>query len=976
MKTITPNIRYRILFILAILVLFFISGFFLMKSVERQRYDFLYEEQKIKYFDVQDNILAIKGSSYKNLVERIYSLWDGTLRFLESPDSLFAKENFDILVTKYDYDVFWIYDKNFNLVYSRNATLDDSLHQAPIPDSHRMKMFSNAFYSQFFHMSDDGLLEIRGATINHPSDTIRPLQARGYLFIGKLWDEYFIRELEDASKSHIRIFEDYDHEVDEDSYELHEIAVVKPLFGYAAQEIGQIEFLVEEKVISKFNQFANNLFMLYLVLTILLTVIISFLLVNWIYKPLRLISVSLVTNNVVPIEGLSRKNNEFGRLAVLIKNFFRQKVNLEKEIIQREKTEETLKKSEERFRALVRHLPDYVVLHQEDKIIFINEAGCRKFKYPMDELIGSSILEHVHEDDHEKVIQSVSRRMMGESVDDYEIRLIDKEGITHDVIVRSSLIPYGDTPATLTVLVDITERKKFEIEILESRARLNAILDNLPYKAWLKDLHGRYIAVNKPFARFYGLSPSELLGKTDYDICPLEVASRFQADDQRVIDTKMQLYSEAHDPNLTEGEWYETFKSPIFNKDGNVIGITGISRDITELKTKQLELIRAKEDADSANHAKQQFLSTMSHEMRTPLNAIIGISNLLMEEDPREDQMENLKTLNFSAEHLLSLISDILDFSKIEAGKIDLEETDFNLHDLLNSVKQTFVIRAKAKGVEVDLNMSDDLPVALKGDSVRLNQIITNLVGNAVKFTEKGKISLDASLMNMKGNKAYIRFIVSDSGVGIPADKLDDIFNPFIQASSTAKYNIGGTGLGLAITKRLVELQKGSISVESELGKGSEFTFIIPYTLGKEDQTKDIRKTRSDELQSIKNVNILLVEDNIINQVIASKYLMKWGAIVDEAENGLVALEKIKQNHYDIILMDLQMPELDGYDTARAIRKMEDPRIKDIPIIALTASALLEVREQVMQAGMNDYVTKPFNPVELNHKIVKYVTKI
>lgn len=944
-----------------------------MKSFENKRYELLYEEQKIKYFDVQEKILDINGSTFKNLVQKIYSIWDGTVDFVNDPDSSFAKENFDILVTKYDYDVFWILDKNHNLVYSRNATLDKSLDELPIEEESRDDVFANNFTLHFHHLSDEGLLEVHGATINKPEDSLRSLQARGYLYIGKIWDEVFLRELEDASKSDVSIYRDYNTEVKVEEYLMHQISVVKPLFGWDGREVGQIEFLIEEPVISKFNSFANNIFILYLVLTIFLTVIISFLLLKWIYRPLKLISISLVNNNVLPIEKMSRKNNEFGRLAALIKNFFKQKVKLEKEIYQREKTEETLKKSEEKFRALIRHLPDYVILHQNEKIIFVNEEACRKFKYSKEELLNSSILSHVDEKDHEKIVDAVKRRSAGDHVDDYEITLIDSEGGRHEVIVRSSLIPYDDGYATLTVLVDITVRKQFEREILESRARLNAILDNLPYKAWLKDVNGKYIAVNRPFAKYYGLESSDLMGKTDYDICPREIASKFEADDQRVIETKMQIYSEVHDPYLTEGEWFETFKSPIFDEDGRVIGIAGIARDITEVKTKQLELIKAKEDADAANMAKQQFLSTMSHEMRTPLNAIIGLTNLLLEENPKTDQLENLNTLNFSADHLLSLISDILDFSKIEAGKIDLEETDFILPDLLHSIKQTFSIKVKGKDIAVELNMSDDLPRVLLGDSVRLNQILTNLMGNAVKFTEKGTVSLNVSLLNMKGNKAFLRFTVKDSGIGIDKEKLHEIFDPFMQAHSNSKYNVGGTGLGLAITKRLVELQKGSITVESEPGQGSEFICIIPYVLGREDFGRGIQKEASEALKSLKNIRVLLVEDNIINQVIASKYLMKWGAVVDEAENGLVAMEKIKKNRYDIVLMDLQMPEMDGYETARAIRKLEDHDKNGIPIIALTASALLEVREQVMAVGMNDYVTKPFNPVELNRKIVKYV---
>ncbi|MFC2107703.1 PAS domain S-box protein [Bacteroidota bacterium] len=637
-------------------------------------------------------------------------------------------------------------------------------------------------------------------------------------------------------------------------------------------------------------------------------------------------------------------------------------------------TEETLKRSEDRFKELIRHLPDYIIVHQEGIIVFVNDTACEKLAYPKSEIMGTPILNFIDKDDHEKVVFSLMKRMKGEEVEDYEITIFDSLGNEHSAIVRSSIISFDGKPAVLSVLIDITERKAHEQQILESKARLNAILDNLPFKAWLKDVEGKFIAVNKPFAAYYNISKDEIVGKTDKDLCDKEIAKIFKEEDTRVIQTRKQSFSETQNSGMTEGEWYETFKSPIFDNEGNVIGITGIARDITEQKQRQNELIKAKEDADAANIAKQQFLSTMSHEIRTPLNAIIGMSNLLIEEDPKDDQLENLEILKYSANHLLSLISDILDFSKIEAGKIDLEENDFNINELLYGFIKMFKVKAAEKNLDLDYRLSDDVPENLIGDYVRLNQILTNLVGNAIKFTERGRVNLCVDLENRSKKECVIRFEVLDTGVGIDNDDVNEIFESFVQTGASSKSNLGGTGLGLAIAKKLVDLQGGKIEVNSIPGKGSSFIFDMPYKISSKKNIV-LNRNRAQKFELLKNVRVLLVEDNLINQIIAGKYLMKWGAIVDEAENGLIAFEKVKNNKYDVILMDLQMPEMNGYEATRSIRGLTDSTRNNIPIIALTASAFLDVRDEVYKSGMNDFLTKPFNPEELNKKILQLLRK-
>jgi PAS domain S-box-containing protein len=400
---------------------------------------------------------------------------------------------------------------------------------------------------------------------------------------------------------------------------------------------------------------------------------------------------------------------------------------------------------------------------------------------------------------------------------------------------------------------------------------------------------------------------------------------------------------------------------------------TFIVRDISERKQREADLIKARENAEEASMARQRFLSVMSHEIRTPLNGIIGTANLLAQEDPREDQKEYLETLVFSGNHLLSLINDILDFSKIEANKIEFERLDFNLKELVSGVLKIFDYKAADKGISLTAELDTQIPTFLKGDTVRLNQILTNLIGNAIKFTEKGEVKVLVKTKNLSESSITCKFEIIDTGIGIPQDKIHTIFDLFSQADTNTTRKFGGTGLGLAITQKLIELQRGKINVQSEVGHGSNFTFEL--TFNRSSKKIEPNSTTVDNLKSLEGMKVLLVEDNKINQMIATKFLMRWNAQVTLAENGLEALERVQQQKHDIVLMDLQMPLMDGYEAAAQIRKLDGIHYQKIPIIALTASALIEVKEGITRAGMNDIVSKPFIPDELNNKIFEYVNK-
>ncbi len=404
------------------------------------------------------------------------------------------------------------------------------------------------------------------------------------------------------------------------------------------------------------------------------------------------------------------------------------------------------------------------------------------------------------------------------------------------------------------------------------------------------------------------------------------------------------------------------------NENDDILEIVSlINQEIDKRKAAELQLVAAKEEAEKASLAKSEFLSIMSHEIRTPLNAVIGMGHLLLRDNPRPDQLGNLKALKTSAHNLLVLINDILDFNKIEAGKLDFEEAVFSVRKLVTDIVTANTNAAEEHENRILLQMAENLPENFIGDSVRLGQVLNNLVSNAVKFTQCGVVTITVQLLQLEGDKAVLNFSIKDTGVGIAAEKLSNIFLPFTQASSAITRQFGGTGLGLAITKRILNLLQSDITVESLPGKGSSFGFNLQLKTTQQ-AIISFDNEQSPEFD-LRGKRILLVEDTLFNVMFATQLLEGWNAKTEVADNGLEAVNMLQKGQYDLVLMDLQMPVMDGYTATIKIREFNS----SIPIIALTASATNNVREKVMIAGMQDYVTKPFNPDDFYLKLKKYL---
>ncbi|MFI5172576.1 MAG: ATP-binding protein, partial [Chitinophagales bacterium] len=403
-----------------------------------------------------------------------------------------------------------------------------------------------------------------------------------------------------------------------------------------------------------------------------------------------------------------------------------------------------------------------------------------------------------------------------------------------------------------------------------------------------------------------------------------------------------------------------------------------VQQRTTELEQQKIRAEESAKRAERSEKAKEEFLANMSHEIRTPMNAIMGMTRLLLDKEPKETQLKYLNAIRQSSDNLLVIINDILDLSKIQAGKMEMENIPFTIRTLLNNLGEIMKFKSDEKHIEFKVIVDDDIPENVIGDQVRLNQILINLTSNAIKFTDQGYVHVHCKLRSLKNKIALIGFDVEDTGIGIPKEKIDTVFESFSQADKATTRKFGGTGLGLSITKRLTELFGGKLYVSSELGKGSVFTVEIPFEVSEAIKTKEQKEdvTHADN-GNLENFRILLVEDNVFNQMVAvdSIEAMFKDATVDIAENGKIAVDKIAASHFDLVLMDVQMPVMDGYEAARTIRQLPDNAKSKIPIVAMTASVIKSEVDKCFESGMDDFIAKPFEQEDLRQKILKYASQ-
>ncbi len=501
----------------------------------------------------------------------------------------------------------------------------------------------------------------------------------------------------------------------------------------------------------------------------------------------------------------------------------------------------------------------------------------------------------------------------------------------------------------------------------KTRTKLENLVDNIGGVIFETDLDGNFTFLNHAWAKYSGFSLEDSIGKSYRDFLlgeNIEGKRKFNELFSRQKKYIKFIFKHKRDNRLM---WFEVKSKLVKDANGLPSGFIGTITDITNLKETEIEL-------QKASKSKDEFLSTMSHEIRTPLNAVTGLTNILLMEEYLPEQVENLKALKYSGEHLLGLINDLLDFDKIKSGEMKINDKDFSLSYFLENIKSHFALRAERKGVVFNVVKVNEIPNNVIGDKLKLTQIIKNLLSNALKFTEKGSIILSVENLGINKNKINLLFKVIDTGIGISKSKQDSIFESFKQANLETSVKYGGTGLGLSISKKLLILQDSDLKVESKLGEGATFSFNITYKVSNRLNLyePDMIKLQPD-YQPL-NINVLVAEDNKMNVLILKRFFLKWNVNYQIAENGKQVLEFLENADFDLVLMDLQMPVLNGYETAKVIRKLPEEYKSKIPIIALTAFAQTDVKEKTRRYKMDGFMGKPFNPVEL-YSLLKLYSK-
>ena len=586
----------------------------------------------------------------------------------------------------------------------------------------------------------------------------------------------------------------------------------------------------------------------------------------------------------------------------------------------------------------------------------------------------SAVSNSYEHSDNDRVLMETAMR---ESSDE----LMAKKEAVNQMLVRQSHVLetlkeaastlFPDRPLLenddLLQLADIVQEEIEKRQIAETRRaqsdqRLLDIIESLNLGMARYDLESRLTQVEPRFAEIFGRDEADMIGLSASDIS----TSRVSEDETRIqFYLESKVFESPYSNSNGDIMWLLCTTAPLFDDASRVEGGVIVVFDITARKKLEQEMIDARKAAEAGLELRKTILANVSHELRTPVNAIVGMSALLASTELNEQQREYLKTMRFSSDGLLVLIDDLLDVSRIEAGKVELEEIEFSMRDNFSQLTKSLRLRAEEKGLSFEWKLDERIAPRLLGDIHRLNQIITNLIGNAIKFTPQGKVQLEITHVSESNDAQDIRFSVVDTGIGIAAERQAAVFQAFAQEDNSTTRKYGGTGLGLSISRRIVEMMGGHLTLTSEKNVGTIFTFQIQFK--KANSEAPVAKEFNPDLQGSL---ILLVEDNKVNQFLANALLTSWKAKVDISEDGQDAIDRLKEKEYDLVLMDLQMPIMDGFEATEHIREVLK---SNIPIIGLSANALNGERERSMERGMNDYVSKPFQPEMLYEKIHGFI---
>lgn len=645
------------------------------------------------------------------------------------------------------------------------------------------------------------------------------------------------------------------------------------------------------------------------------------------------------------------------------------------DVTQRIQTRNLLEQSEKRNRLIMNaSLNAIITIDSKGKIIFWNNRAETVFGWKKEEVLGGILSEiivpHRYVEAHNKGIERYMKTGDGPVLNrQFETMGLNKNGDEFPVEISITSIKQNGETFFCSFIQDISERKKAEANLKFQEEKYRNIIANMNLGLVEVDNDDIIQFANQSFLSISGFEMEELLGKSTTELFVSEESAEMIKSKKELRKCGISDIYQIQVKNKSgEPRWWAIGGAPEFDDTGKLVGSIGIHLDITEQKQLEIDLEREKIKAQEASRAKEAFLANMSHEIRTPLNAIIGFLRELEKQELTEIQKKYIENSSIAAKHLLAIINNILDISKIEAGEMSLDYEDFVFEKSITNVVKVLQPKAEQKGIDLSANISKNIHKVLKGDTLRLEQILFNLVGNSLKFTQKGRITVDCEMINDTGSYQELSISISDTGIGMDKSFIDSIFRKFSQEDKETTKKFGGTGLGMAITKELVQLMEGGITVESEKNKGTTIRINLNFEKGNKENLKILDAEKN--VTSIDNLSILLVEDNDLNRLVVQNSFRHFNCKVTEAENGLVALEILRKQNFDVILMDIQMPEMDGIEATKIIRN----EFKlTTPIIALTANAFKAEIDKCREAGMNDYITKPFDESAMIETIARQV---
>lgn len=655
-------------------------------------------------------------------------------------------------------------------------------------------------------------------------------------------------------------------------------------------------------------------------------------------------------------------------------------VSIIRDITERMENQKALVESEEKFRNIFNNVSDTIIIQEINengtpgKIIEVNDTACKVWGYSKEEFFNLTVLDLAVDRKTER-IEGLGSRLKESGILTFTSKGITKYNSILDIEIDTLIIKFNGKKVILSVVRDITNRMKAEQQMLESQKQYYDLFMNMnsafAYNRIILDENGNpvdfeYLQVNSAFEKYFNKKMEDVINKKYSAVFPQGQATRDSILKwlYRIAITGKSNISEAIFSEST-GRWYS-----VSAYSSEKYYFATIYTDIHDKKIAELELIRAKQEAEAANKAKSEFLANMSHEIRTPINGIVGMINLTMLTNLTCEQRDNLTTAESCAKSLLKIINDILDFSKMEAGKLSIDNINFEIKALVEEIIKTHTFQANEKGLELNYSFSSNIPQYLIGDPDRLQQVINNLLENAIKFTESGDVSISVKKHSVTEEFMELKFAISDTGIGIDEEKRDRLFKTFSQVDGSITRKFGGTGLGLVISRQLVEMMGGKVWLESKRGKGTTFYFTVKFKTGE----KQIQLTPTQPVvtKAPRVMYILVVEDDRVNQAVVTRMLKERGHVVDVANNGVEALAFHKEKEYDLILMDIHMPVMDGLEATKLIREREGSE-KHTPIIALTAYALKDDRIRFLNLGMDEYLAKPVHMEELFNLIEKTV---